>query len=210
MHIYPHLRSRRARQGGFTLMEMMIVLGLAGVMLALAVPNFSAFTRNNRLTSAANDLLASITHARTEAIKRQESVAVCASANPTAENPTCSYGAFSGWIVFEDGDRDAVVPVAPNWQRDVGEPVIARHDLLDASVIVRTSADGIVSFNWTGFANFAGPKAPTREVAICSSRIYSDTPTRAVRVTQTGRARATRDAADVTAVLTFLGRSTCQ
>ncbi len=66
--------------------------------------------------------------ARTEAIKRQRTVVVCASANPTAASPTCSYGAFRGWVVFQDTNN--------NWQADgiATEPVIERHPLLDTTI----------------------------------------------------------------------------
>src|SRR5882757_9276089 len=88
---------------GFTFVELMVTLTVVAILAALAVPNMRPFIQNNRLTAASNDLLRSFQLARTEAIKRGQpnvNVVVCASDVPTATNPTCSYGAFKGWIVF--------------------------------------------------------------------------------------------------------------
>src|SRR5687767_3310746 len=94
------MRSPPAQEAGFTLFELMFTVAVAAVLASIAVPNMRDFIRNGRLTSAANDLLRSTQVARSEAIKRQTIVALCASADPSAANPTCSNGAFTGWIVF--------------------------------------------------------------------------------------------------------------
>lgn len=185
------------RTRGFTLMEMLVTLATVGVLMAVAVPNMRNFVRNNRLTSAANDLLRSASLARSEAIKRQQgNVVLCASANPgNAGAAICSYGAFSGWIVFVDANS--------NWQRDGGEALIEGHEAVPSGVTVRSDNDGIVSFNVTGFANPAAARSPTANVVICDVRgntaIGTNSTARAVLITQTGRARVSNVYADVTA-----------
>src|SRR6266480_6471322 len=122
-------------QRGFTLTELMVTVAVAGILAMVAVPNMRTFLQNNRLSAASNDLLRSFYLARTEAIKHQTNVAVCASAVPTAAAPTCSYGAFNGWIVFQDTNF--------NWQWDNGEPIFERHVLLDTSLPVKKDNNGI-------------------------------------------------------------------
>ena len=83
------MRTRPTRQAGFTLMELMLVITVAAVILGVGVPNFRQFMLNSRMTTAANDLLAAIHTARSEAIKRREQVVMCFSNNPTAAVPAC-------------------------------------------------------------------------------------------------------------------------
>jgi type IV fimbrial biogenesis protein FimT len=188
-----HIRSAFRTARGFTLTEFMVTLAVAGILLSVAVPNFRSFIQNDRLSAAANDLLRSFQLARTQAIKHQANVVVCASANPTAANPTCSYGPFNGWIVFQDTNS--------NWQVDAGEPVLERHELLDSSITVKTDNNGIESYAATGFANPAGVKTPTRNILVCDMRgnqvVAGNSVERAVLIASTGRTRVSKTSADV-------------
>jgi type IV fimbrial biogenesis protein FimT len=189
-------RSRKRTSAGFTLAELMVTLAIAGVLTAVAVPNMRVFIQNNRLSGASNDLLRSFQLARSEAIKRQEDVVVCASDDPTADDPVCSYGDFKGWVVFEDENN--------NWQFDDKDVVIERHGLLDTAILVRADNDGIESFAPSGFANPPNPlapKAPTRNVVICDERgivaAAGVSKGRALLITSTGRVRITKEPAEV-------------
>jgi type IV fimbrial biogenesis protein FimT len=180
----------------------MIALSVAGVLLAIATPGLRVFLQNGRLSSASNDLLRSFQVARTEAIKRQLNVVVCASANPTATVPACSYGAFNGWIVFQDTNS--------NWSVDGGEPILERHALLDTTLTVKTDNEGIESYATTGFANPAGAHNPTRNILICDRRgnlvVGHTSVERAVLVTTTGRVRVSRLDTDVNTAATSTGQ----
>jgi type IV fimbrial biogenesis protein FimT len=190
-------------------MELMITLALVGVLVGLAVPSMREFMRNGRLTTAANDLLHSLSLARTEAIKRQTGrVTVCASADPNAAETAlaCSYGTMSGWIVFVD-DVDSG-GVAGQFDRGT-DTVLSRGEASD-KVTVKSDHDGIVCFNQTGFQPpNCGGQEPTEHVVICDSRgdtaVGADSTARAVLITQTGRSRVSRLHADVSAALTTMG-----
>lgn len=188
-----------------TLYELMLTLAVAAVLAAIAIPNMRDFIRNSRLTAVANDLLRSMQVARSEAIKRQRRVAICASANPAAAAAACSNGAFNGWIVFEDTNGD--------WEVSAGEEIIERHDLVHASLSLVHDNDSIFSFSPSGFPTPAGAKEPVRNIVICDDRgtasIGSNSTARAVvLVGTTGRFRVTRDAADVEDAIDDIG-STC-
>ena len=55
----------RCRQGGFTLLELIVVLFLAGLVAALVAPSFSGTLESARLRSSAAEVRAALTLART-------------------------------------------------------------------------------------------------------------------------------------------------
>jgi type IV fimbrial biogenesis protein FimT len=63
-------------QSGFTIVELMMTLVVAGIILAIAVPAFRDFVANNRLTAATNTLIASISYARSEAVRQSRIVRI--------------------------------------------------------------------------------------------------------------------------------------
>lgn len=96
------------KQFAFTLIEMMVTVAIAGVLLAIAIPSFSAVVSNGRLSGRANEMVAAISFARSEAIKRGRPVTLCRSANAGSGAESgwiCATGGGgweNGWFVFED------------------------------------------------------------------------------------------------------------
>lgn len=94
-----------SRQSGFTLIELMVALGIAAVLLSIAVPSFQSTINSNRLTSAAGDFVASLQSARVDAIRYNRRTVICLSTNANTSAPTCAADAATnatGWIVFND------------------------------------------------------------------------------------------------------------
>jgi type IV fimbrial biogenesis protein FimT len=88
---------RRTR--GFTLLELMTTITIVAVLLAIGVPSMRSMIQRNRVSSAHNDLAASIAYARTTAINRGQLVSMC----PSADGSTCTSAGQDfepGWIVY--------------------------------------------------------------------------------------------------------------
>lgn len=61
-------------QRGFNLIELMVVLTLAGIMLGIGIPSFREFMASQRVKNTAFDFAAALMLARSEAVKRNTSV----------------------------------------------------------------------------------------------------------------------------------------
>lgn len=97
-----HQRSGHARMtsGGFTLVELMITVAVFAIVAAIAAPAMQALVAASRLNGATSELVTALQLARSEAIRRNARVMVCASADGT----TCSgSGDWSRWIVTDGG-----------------------------------------------------------------------------------------------------------
>jgi|TARA_B110000908_G_scaffold172434_1_gene239786 type IV fimbrial biogenesis protein FimT len=62
--------------GGFTLIELMLVVVVLSIILAIATPSFLTFVKQVRVDTAANDFTRAVALARSEATKRRQSVSL--------------------------------------------------------------------------------------------------------------------------------------
>jgi type IV fimbrial biogenesis protein FimT len=89
------------RTAGFTLLELVTVMGIVAILAAIALPSFKYVTTSNRASSEINGLLGDMQFARAEAIREGQTVTICATANGTS----CTGSGTtwqSGWLVFSD------------------------------------------------------------------------------------------------------------
>jgi len=90
---------------GFTIIELLFTMAVAVILLSVGIPSFQSLMQNSRVTAQANEFVTAVHTARSEAIKRDTPVALCASTDAA----TCagSNNWASGWIIFTDSSGTA-------------------------------------------------------------------------------------------------------
>jgi len=184
----------KAKQCGFTVLEMMLAVAILAVLVSFGLPNFRDFIRNARMAAAANDLLADMNLARSEAIKRRVPVTLCKSQD-AATCDASSTSQFRGWIVYVD-DADATEETTDDGDGtvDSGE-VVLRSSVISPDI---DSAIGEGNFSTFVSSGFIRPSADLEYVLFCDSRGNTvtsggDSAARAITITATGRAALTRN-----------------
>jgi type IV fimbrial biogenesis protein FimT len=98
----PMLGALRRREGGFTIVEAMVVIAISAILMGLAAPSMRNLIESNSVSDSVDSLMGSIAFARAEAIKRGVPVALCPSDAATTGTVACETGTAwnKGWIVF--------------------------------------------------------------------------------------------------------------
>jgi type IV fimbrial biogenesis protein FimT len=169
---------------GFTLVELVVTLATAAILLVLAVPNLNDVTLNGKLRSQANAFLATLHLARSEAIKRNERVVVCKSADGEA----CAAGNGSGgwdqgWMIFHDHNNNGV--------RANDEDIIERHHALAFGFALTGNAnvDDYISFSPSGATMLTSGAFQSGTLTLCRFAPALAGRWRKIVVSGTGRAR---------------------
>ena len=163
------------KTSGYTLLELMVTLGLIAIVFAIGVPSMNTFIQNDRLITQINTLIGHLSYARSEAVKRSQQVAVCVSNNQA----TCTGGNNweNGWIVYVDLDA--------NGDFTAGEDILrAQQQLENANTLSGGTIGTQVTYDYRGFVDAAS----VGTFSLCDDR--GATYGRAVTISPTGRVRS--------------------
>lgn len=118
---------RRSHSRGFTLVEAIVAIAVLGILLTLAVPGMQKIVAKQRLRSASYDLVADLTLARSESLKR---------GTPVVLEPLRSGDWTAGWRLRNGADNAILGQHSPP-----GIPVVLR-SALDNTLLANVTFDG--------------------------------------------------------------------
>lgn len=168
------------------MVELMITLVVAAILLAVGIPSFRSLIQNNKSVAQANQLVASLNFARTEALKRRAKVALC----PMNSGKTgCGGGSnwsTNGWLAFVDANSNdsfdtASEELLKKWQDSAGKS--------DTTITGTAAALGYTSAGALTTAGSIGLR-----VSVSNTTDYD----RCVAISPTGRVEAKKMSSGVT------------
>lgn len=154
----------------------MVAVAVLAIVMMAASPAFDSVILSSRLNSYSTEFIASVQSARGEAIKRNQRVVMCVS----ADGASCATGGWQqGWLVFQDTDGDSVV--------DSGEEIIKVQQALAAGFLMK-DAGGTATIAFSG----VGAMASAISLKLCRSTPSPGSQDRLLEVSLTGRPNASR------------------
>lgn len=96
MAMIPAMKNRHS---GFTTMELLTTVVLAGVLVSLAIPSYSRFVASSRVTEQTTDIIGVLNLGRSEAIRRNQTLTFCRAADATATACATADAVWQHWIL---------------------------------------------------------------------------------------------------------------
>ena len=155
----------------FTLPELLTTLGILTVLTSVGVPGTLQFMDNQQLVTASNILAADLALARSESIKRRQSVLV--------DNGDGNWQ--SGWQVYVDLNNNGLF--------DEGEPILRQAHSLPRNVIAKgnTPVRRYIRYTPSGSSHLIGGAFQAGTLFICHAN--GKYAVRQLVVSATGRVR---------------------
>lgn len=125
------MSNKTTKSLGFTLIELIVTISIAGILMGIAIPSFNSIIRSTRLTTYANELVASLNLARSEAVKRGVQISV-------RRKGSTSQNWDSGWDVFTDLDGNGAL--------DAADTLLKTYPALTNGFTLRTGTVGYQTF----------------------------------------------------------------
>ncbi|TSA49992.1 MAG: prepilin-type N-terminal cleavage/methylation domain-containing protein [Nitrosomonadales bacterium] len=170
---------------GFALTELMVTLSVSAILPAVSVPAFNQVMASSRLTAYANDMFATLVLARSEAVKRNQRVVLCKSAD---DGQTCAGtgGWEQGWIVFVDLNNDA--------SRAASELIVRKMPALPNGYALNgnTSISSYVSYDPQGMTKLASGAFQAGTFTLCPPAPAASGHGRKIVLSASGRSRISK------------------
>jgi type IV fimbrial biogenesis protein FimT len=183
---------------GFTLVELMVVLAIAGVLLALSVP-FGRYINNTANIAHLHEFAATLNFARNTAITSGAQAVICQlnvnktecirSNNGCSSNNANNVGWHTGWAIFIDRNNDCTIRNEVSDTTD-DDPILRIHDPLPPNYTLIGGKGEFIVFSHLGMSSTSNDTwtlcDPTNDTTLAKAVIMS----------QTGRIRFAEDSDD--------------
>jgi type IV fimbrial biogenesis protein FimT len=170
-------------EGGFSLAELLVVLAIAAVMAAVALPDFRQMIRAQQLKAATYDLFGAVDLARTEAIARGRRVQLV---------PFDAAGRdwSGGWVVFVDKDGDR--------RPGFGEEVIQRYGAPAKGIVIDVAFSSQQGASYLAYNSMGRSCSDTSSLAarFGTLSLVQGEQIRRIKINMLGRARLCDPARD--------------
>ncbi|MBV6815250.1 Tfp pilus assembly protein FimT/FimU [Xanthomonas campestris pv. passiflorae] len=164
------------RARGFTLVELLVTISVVAVLAVIALPSFQGVIRSNQAATTANELVASLSLARSEAIRSTRGGGIC----PSSDGLICSGQWSDGWISWADANG--------NGSYDSGETVL-RYTKVNSKMTVNAPGVGVIAFDSRARRVASADQVLTLRPTQCPS---GQPVVRTLTVTSTGNVRVAK------------------
>jgi type IV fimbrial biogenesis protein FimT len=162
---------------GFTLIELMVAVALLAITLAIGVPSFRDTIQANRMATQANEFVAALNFARSEAIKRATRATLCKSSDGSSCVTTGNWD--QGWIVFIDSNNNAAA------DDGTGSILKVYSNLGSSTLSGNTNVANYVSYVSSGFTQLTTGAIQAGTFTLCPDT--SGATGRSIVISATGR-----------------------
>jgi type IV fimbrial biogenesis protein FimT len=169
---------RKQRHGGFTLIEIMVAIGILGILTAIAVPSFTSTIKRFRAEAIRDELVASIQVARSEAIRTRRVVFMvrrtdCAISTATASVWSC------GWQIVSDTNGDNI--------NNAGDTLVQQSSVQTGFSVANTNAAPVATVTMDRYGMLVGAQNFVIAPLVSGTADTTDTSTSAVCVGAGGK-----------------------
>jgi type IV fimbrial biogenesis protein FimT len=159
--------ARPPRQGGVTLIELMVGLTILAFLLMSAAPAFSDWIRNAQIRSASESILNGLQQARTEAVRRNTTVRF--QLTDTLDNSCALSATGKNWVVNMNAGTSPAGKCAAD-ASDTADPFLLQKSTAGSSaapVTITSDSPAIaIGFNGFGQQSVISPATSTTAVTI--------------------------------------------
>ena len=166
----------RLHPAGFSLIEILAVLSIVAILAAVGAPALQNLLMDMRMTTRVNEFVSHLHLARSEAIHRQQRIALC----PSSDQTTCAKAPQwqDGWIVFVNN----IVNNHGSEARESSEEILRIQDQQHASLTITSGEHYPIVFQPKGTSS-----GTNGTITFCDTRGSSKA--RAVVLSNGGRVR---------------------